>query len=64
MTCPKCNGLMIRQTFLDTREGSSMMSFVGHRCLNCSEVVDPVIERNRSNPQTRKDKGNRKLLRL
>ena len=43
MCCKRCNGLMIRDSFLDLRDDTGRFNFEGWRCLNCGEVVDPVV---------------------
>jgi len=43
MCCKRCNGLMIRDSFLDLRDDTGRLNFEGWRCLNCGEVVDPVV---------------------
>jgi len=43
MCCKRCNGLMIRDSFLDLRDDTGRLTFEGWRCLNCGEVVDPVV---------------------
>ena len=44
MTCLRCEGLMVHETFEDL-DGlwSSDHEFIGWRCLNCGAMVDPVI---------------------
>ena len=48
MECPRCHGLMHNQTYIDPQGESGIISITALRCLNCGEVVDPVILRNRS----------------
>ncbi len=43
MCCQRCNGLMIRDSFVDIRDDTGRLKFEGWRCLNCGEVVDPVV---------------------
>ncbi len=43
MNCERCRGFMIRDSFLDMRDDSGRLHFNGWRCLNCGEVVDPVV---------------------
>ena len=40
--CPRCNGAMVYERFQDMLE-----MFYAWRCLNCGEIVDPVVARNR-----------------
>lgn len=43
MCCQRCNGLMIQDGFVDLRDDTGRLQFEGWRCLNCGEVVDPVV---------------------
>jgi len=45
MVCPRCNGFMLQEVFVDF-DGTDG-SFEGWRCLVCGEIVDPVIASNR-----------------
>jgi hypothetical protein len=47
MTCTRCQGCMTKDHFIDLMESSESMWMVGWRCLNCGNVLDPVMERNR-----------------
>jgi hypothetical protein len=47
MTCTRCQGCMAKDHFLDLMESSESMRMAGWRCLNCGNVLDPVMERNR-----------------
>ncbi|MDN5942048.1 MAG: hypothetical protein L0H94_09215 [Nitrospira sp.] len=47
MTCTRCQGYMAKDHFLDLMESAEDMWLVGWRCLNCGNVFDPVVERNR-----------------
>ena len=47
MTCTRCQGCMAKDHFLDLMESAESMWLVGWRCLNCGNVFDPVLERNR-----------------
>jgi uncharacterized protein (DUF983 family) len=40
--CPRCNGAMVFERFQDMLD-----LFYAWRCVNCGEIVDPVVERNR-----------------
>lgn len=50
MCCGRCNGLMIRDSFLDLRDDMGSLQFDGWRCVNCGEVLDPVVLAHRMNP--------------
>lgn len=43
MDCQRCQGRMIRDSFVDLRDDTGQMAFSGWRCLNCGEVIDPVV---------------------
>jgi len=43
MDCRRCHGLMIRDSFVDLRDDTGRLNFNGWRCLNCGEVIDPVV---------------------
>ena len=42
--CPRCSGLMVQERFDDVW-GS--LPFPGVRCLNCGEILDPLIREHR-----------------
>lgn len=48
MTCPRCGGLMVHDQCYDRRSRTAPYSFWSQRCLNCGEILDPVISRNRA----------------
>ena len=47
MTCTRCQGCMAKDHFLDLMESAESVWMTGWRCLNCGNVLDPVMERNR-----------------
>ena len=47
MTCTRCQGCMAKDHFMDLLESAGGMWMAGWRCLNCGNVLDPVMERNR-----------------
>ena len=49
MKCPKCDGLMIYEKFLDMGE-SSHYFFYGWRCIAWGTIVDSTIMKNRVSP--------------
>ena len=49
MTCPRCDGLVVREYLLDPREGS-LSGFHASRCLNCGAIHDNVIRMNQRVP--------------
>lgn len=46
MRCPRCMGMMVHQIFEDLWETGDFF-FYGWRCVNCGEIIDPVIVSNR-----------------
>ena len=53
MTCPRCEGLVVREYLLDPREGS-LTGFHASRCLNCGAIHDDVIRLNQRVPPSLK----------
>ena len=49
MTCPRCDGLLVREYLLNPREGS-LSGFQGSRCVNCGAIHDDVIGLNQRLP--------------
>ena len=47
MTCSRCSGFMRESLFLDMEGEYGEMWARSWHCLNCGNVHDPVIERNR-----------------
>jgi hypothetical protein len=47
MECMRCQGLMAEDHFIDLQGTGGLMWMKGWRCLNCGQVVDPLIEQNR-----------------
>ena len=48
--CMRCGGLMITEYYLDLEDDTGQIGITGLRCMNCGEVIDSVILRNRLNP--------------
>ena len=46
-TCPRCGGLMVGEFSMDLLNGTGELEFLASRCVQCGEVVDPVILKNR-----------------
>ena len=42
MRCPRCDGLMVRETYYGHCE-----THEGWKCISCGEVIDPIILKNR-----------------
>ena len=47
MSCSRCQGLMVREHFLDFDGTIGHMWANGYRCMNCGNVHDPIIEQHR-----------------
>lgn len=45
--CFRCRGLMIVEESFDSIAGAARGDFLVRRCVQCGEVVDPVILENR-----------------
>ena len=45
--CSRCGGLMVVEQCFDFLDDSGHMRFFAHRCVQCGELVDPVILQNR-----------------
>ncbi len=61
MNCPKCNGLMMYEKFMDMAETSSFY-FYGWRCVFCGNVVDSIIMANRLNAGRQNNEVKRRRL--
>jgi ArsR family metal-binding transcriptional regulator len=46
-TCARCGGLMVSDFCMDLLNGTGELEFAVKRCVQCGEVVDPIIQRNR-----------------
>ena len=46
-TCTRCGGLMVNDSYIDLLNSVGESKFAAKRCVQCGEVVDPVILRNR-----------------
>jgi transcription elongation factor Elf1 len=51
-TCPRCQGLFVRVFCMDMYDGTGENGFWALRCLQCGELLDPLILQHRiSKPQ-------------
>ncbi len=50
--CPRCNGAMVFERFQDM-----LTLFYAWRCVNCGEIMDPVVSRNREPDRRPKKKA-------
>jgi methionyl-tRNA synthetase len=63
MNCPRCDGFMIEDRFIDLQDDTGALTFEGLRCLQCGEILDPVIVNNRqARPARPMGNRNRRLL--
>ena len=46
-TCTRCDGLMVNDFCMDLLNSTGELEFAAKRCVQCGEVVDSVIQRNR-----------------
>jgi len=49
--CTRCGGLMVQDFCLNVLGNIGESEFAAKRCVQCGEVVDPVILRNRGTKQ-------------
>jgi hypothetical protein len=45
--CPRCGGLMVADFCMDLLNSTGELECSASRCVQCGEIVDPVILRNR-----------------
>lgn len=50
--CPRCDGAMVFERFQDM-----LTLFYAWRCVNCGEIVDPVVSKNREPARGSKKKA-------
>lgn len=50
--CGRCGGLLVQDFCTDLLDGTSELDGSIARCVQCGDVVDPVIQRNRHLQQT------------
>lgn len=46
-TCARCGGFMVAEYFFDLI-GTSPTGFIANRCVQCGDVIDPFILKNRA----------------
>jgi hypothetical protein len=59
--CPRCCGLMVKERFEDLPGDLGGRHFHGVRCVNCGEILDPLILEHRT--QRPKPMNNRRRVR-
>lgn len=47
MSCSRCNGCMVEDFLLDMEDSSGPMWLPAWRCMNCGNVAETLLERNR-----------------
>ncbi len=47
-SCLRCGGLMVREVSTDLMNIAGELEYVTTRCVQCGDILDPVILRNRS----------------
>ena len=62
MKCPKCKGLMNFETFINIERESMPWSYEGFRWIDCGEILDPIILKNRKQTQTQEQKRKKKEM--
>jgi len=46
MDCPRCQGMMVQSSFLDLEDDTGQHEFWALRCVQCGNIVDPIIMKN------------------
>jgi len=46
-SCLRCGGLMVNEVSMDPMNSSSELECATRRCVQCGDILDPVILRNR-----------------
>jgi len=46
-SCSRCGGLMVIEQCFDFRDDTGQLDFMARRCVQCGEVIDPLIQQNR-----------------
>jgi hypothetical protein len=60
-TCLRCGGLLVNEVSIDLFNSSSELECATRRCVQCGDILDPVILQNRrirQEPMTVKHAGN------
>ena len=59
-SCSRCGGMFIRESLLDLFDDTGQIWRWGLRCVQCGNVVDPVILKHRTNADLPNPKNNRR----
>ena len=51
--CVRCGGLLVIDHCMDLMDGTGRLVFAALRCVQCGDVIDPVILRNRVTQRTK-----------
>ena len=62
--CPRCGGLLVRTPFVDLLEEGAHPDHAARRCVQCGEIIDPIILRNRSPRRSSTVEPDRRALAL
>ena len=62
LSCHRCKGLLAKEVCFDLEDETGENWFWALRCLQCGDIVDPVIVQNRhaKNPSNIKNRSRRK----
>ncbi len=60
-SCVRCGGLMVTEFGLDLFDDTGKLSFLARRCVQCGDLVDPVILKNRHHPTLSVEHKNKKI---
>jgi hypothetical protein len=55
--CTRCGGLMVADRYIDLLDDTGQLEFTADRCIQCGEVVDQIILRNRMANQARTERA-------
>lgn len=61
MSCPRCSGFMVAESFQDLKDDTGQICFSGYRCMTCGEIIDQLITSNREH-RPHLQARNRKLM--
>jgi len=56
-SCARCGGLMVGDFCMDLLHSTGELELAAKRCVQCGEVVDPVIQRNRGSGKNQSQLG-------
>ena len=48
LLCPRCEGLFVQEFCMDIQDGTGENGFWALRCLQCGELLDPLILQHRT----------------